>query len=85
MVTGASEGLGRAYALEVSKSASVHVSSILITSVKMVHFHLSPLRDFLIRPSVPVLLAPSVGQARAECCDHEQNKGNVGAGGQDNK
>lgn len=85
MVTGASEGIGRAYAFEVSKSASVHVSNILIMSIKMVHCNLFLMLDFLIRPSTAVLLAPSVSQARSECCDNEQNEGNIGPSGQENK
>lgn len=56
VVTGASEGVGRAYAFEVSKSTPVHVSNILITSVKMVHFPLFLLWDFPILPSIAVLL-----------------------------
>lgn len=40
VVTGASEGIGRAYAFEVSKSASVHVFCILIMSDKVVRFNL---------------------------------------------
>lgn len=85
MVTGASEGIGRAYAFEVSKSASVHVSNILIMGVKKVHFNLFLLLDFLICPSTAVLLAPSVGQARNESCDHKQNKGKIGPGVQEYK